>query len=294
MGWQSGGHSPIHKTIQAQSEIKAVHAQGTVRAVQAQAEIIGITRRMETVAKRLTRSAAGGRYWKKAAIEQAGLLDKMLDVAKASENDQLIAAVRKVFGDWAEGHPHYRAALGSGMTISECLAMALAGKQPEQNVAANSSNHPGATTHPVITTNKVSEKAAYESSVTDWLVLRQKHTGSVIGKPTFWSAFFKTAVRNLIFPAIGCALMAIVYTLAVGKAMLHPKMIVSSAPTLEAPMPVPATPTPTATPISDRPPTTPTPQAEAPKPSVQTKPTLARQEQEVHGKLVHKRRVAHN
>jgi hypothetical protein len=121
MSWRFAGHSHIYKAIQAQSDIKAVHAQGTVKAVQAQAEIIGIAKRMETVAKRLTRNAAGGTCWRKAAIEQAGLLDKMLDVAKASENEQLIASVRKVFNGWAEGHREYRAALDSGRTISECL-----------------------------------------------------------------------------------------------------------------------------------------------------------------------------
>jgi hypothetical protein len=127
------------------------------------ADIIAITRRMDTVAKRLTRNAAGSTYWKKAAIAQAGLLDKMLDVAKASENDQLIAAVRKCFDGWADGNPHYRAALDSGMSITDCLALVLAGKQPDQNVPANLSNHPVTIPKPVTTTNNLNEPAANES-----------------------------------------------------------------------------------------------------------------------------------
>src|ERR1700675_2150728 len=62
MRWQFGGDRHIHKTIQAQADVRAVHAQGTVKAVKAQAEIIAITKRMETAAKRLTRTAAGRTY----------------------------------------------------------------------------------------------------------------------------------------------------------------------------------------------------------------------------------------
>jgi hypothetical protein len=296
MSWQFRGHSHVHKNIQAQSDIKAVHAQGTVKAVEAQAEIIGITKRMGTVAKRLTRSAAGGRYWIKAAIEQAALLDKMLNVAKASENDQLIAAVRKVFNGWAEGNPDYRAALDSGMTISECLAMVLAGKQPAQNVFANSSNHPVATINQVTTTsNKVSEKAASKPSAnSDQFVFEQKQAVSLIEEPTFGSAFWKTVARNLILPVIGCGLIAIVYTVAVRKTTLHPLAVVSVTPTPETPMEVPATQTLAATPISERETATSTPQAETSTPSVQTTPTPSQHEQEIHGKTVHKRRVRHN
>jgi hypothetical protein len=185
---------------------------------------------METVAKRLTRNAAGGTYWRKAAIEQAGLLDKMLDVAKARENEQLIAAVRKVFGGCAEGNRDSWAALDSDMTISECLAMVSGGKQPAQNISADSLNDPEATINPgPTTTNKVSEEAASESSAnSDRFVFEHKHAVSLIEEPTFWSAFWKTVARNLILPAIGCGLIAIVYTVAVGKATLHPKAVVSA------------------------------------------------------------------
>jgi Protein of unknown function (DUF4236) len=271
LSWRFAGHSHTHKAIQAQSDIRAVHAQGTVKAVQAQAEIIGITKRMETVAKRLTRNAAGGTCWRKAAIEQAGLLDKMLDVAKASENEQLIAAVRKVFNGWAEGHREYRAALDSGKTISECLGMVLGGNQPAQNASAISLNNPEETINPMaMTTNKVIEE------------------------PTFWSVFYKMVARNLILPAIGCGLIAIVYTLAVRKATLHPQAVVSATPIPEAPMEVPATQTPAVAPISERPTAVSTPQPEASTPSVQTTPTTSRHQQEIHGKTIHKRRLTHS
>jgi hypothetical protein len=289
MSWQFSSHSHI-KTIQAQSDIKAVHAQGTVKAVQAQAEIIGITKRVETVAKRLTRNAPGGAYWRKAAIEQAGLLDKMLDVAKASENELLVAAVRKVFDRWAEGNLDYRAALDSGMTISECLAMVLEGKKPAQSIFANSLSDPVVTT-----TNKVSEMAASESSAdSDQFVFKQKYAVSLIEEPTFWSAFWKTVARNLILMAIGCGLIAIVYTLAVGKATLHPQAVLPATPTPEIPIEVPATQTPVATPISERLAETSKPQAGPSTPSVQTTPTPSQHEQDIQGKTVHKRRVTQN
>ena len=291
MSWQFSSHAHI-KTVQAQSDIKAVHAQGTVKAVQAQAEIMGITKRVETVAKRLTRKAGRGKYWRKAAFEQAGLLDKMLDVAKASENELLIAAVRKVFDRWAEGNLDYRAALDSGMTISECLAMVLEGKKPAQNILVNSLSDPVVTP-----TNKVSEMAASESSAdSDQLVFKQRYAVSLIEEPTFWSAFWKTVARNLILTAIGCGLIAIVYMLAVGKATSHPHAhaAVSATPTPEIPVEVPATQTPAATPISERLTATSTPQAETSTPSVQTTPTPSRHEQGIQGKTVHKRRVTQN
>ena len=34
------------------------------------------------------------------------------------------------------GNPRYQAALDSGMSITDCLALVLAGKQPDQNVPA--------------------------------------------------------------------------------------------------------------------------------------------------------------
>jgi hypothetical protein len=131
--WQADGPRHIHKAIQAQAEIKAVHAQGTARAVEAQAYLIVITDRMETVAKSLTKKAPRSTPWKKAAIEQAQLLDEMLEVAKGSENDLLIVAVRKCHDAWANDDPEVHTALNSGMTVMECLAKQLAGNEPDLN-----------------------------------------------------------------------------------------------------------------------------------------------------------------
>jgi hypothetical protein len=107
MNWQFAGQRHIHNAVQVQAEVKAVHAQGTVKAVQAQAEIISITKEMESVAKRLTKNAVGSTYWQKAAIEQTQLLDRMLEIAKASGNDQLIAAVQKCREACLDGKPHF-------------------------------------------------------------------------------------------------------------------------------------------------------------------------------------------
>jgi hypothetical protein len=136
-GSPSGGPRHIHKAIQAQAEIKAVHAQGTAKAVEAQAYLIVITNRMVTVAKRLTKYALGRRSWKKAAIEQAQLLDEMLEVAMGSENDLLISAVRKCHDAWANDDPDVRAALNSGLTVTECLANQFASNQPDPNGSAH-------------------------------------------------------------------------------------------------------------------------------------------------------------
>ena len=157
MDWHFAGHRHLHKVVQAQADVKAVHAQGTLKAVRAQADIIAITKRMEMVAKRLMGSVAGGTHWKKAVIEQAQLLDKMLDIAKAGENDELIAAVKKCHHAWVDGNPHYRAALDSGMTIADCLGMVLAGKQSDLKSA-------NLTSDPVTATNNVREPAANEFS----------------------------------------------------------------------------------------------------------------------------------
>jgi len=99
LSWQLGGHRHVHKAVQAQAEIRAVHAQGTAKAVHAQAEMIAITKEWKRWpgGSRETRSE---HVLEKAAFEQAQLLDLMLDVAKTSENDQLIAAVRKCHAAW--------------------------------------------------------------------------------------------------------------------------------------------------------------------------------------------------
>jgi hypothetical protein len=61
------------------------------------------------------------------------------------------------------------------MSITDCLALVLAGKQPDQNVPANLSNHPVTIPEPVTTTNNLNEPAANESpSNPDQLVLEQR------------------------------------------------------------------------------------------------------------------------
>lgn len=276
MSWQFAAHKHVHNAVQAQADIKAVHAQGTIKTAQAQADIIAITKRVGTVAKRLTRNAPGSTYWKKAAIEQAQLLDKMLDVAKASENDQLIAAVQKCHDAWGDGNPHYRAALDSGMTITECLAMVLAGKQPDQNVPGDSLNHP------VTTANSVNEPPAIESSANrEQVALVQKHTEPSIEKAAFW----KTLGRNLILPVIGCGAIAVVCAIAAHKTISDTPVIGSATPRPEQPAAMPTSKTLAATPTPQIP--TPTP------PPVQTTPTPSQHEKVIDGKAVRKKHPTH-
>jgi hypothetical protein len=90
MSWQFAGHSHIHKAIQAQSDIKAVHPQATVKAVQAQAEIIGITKRMERVAKRLTRNAAGGTCREKSGDRKSGVVGQDAGMSQKRAKMQVV------------------------------------------------------------------------------------------------------------------------------------------------------------------------------------------------------------
>jgi len=296
MSWQFSADRHIHKAVQVQADVKAVHAQGTVRAVQAQAEIIAITKRMETVAKRLTRNAAGSTYWKKAAIEQAQLLDAMLDVAKASENDQLIAAVQKCHHAWGDGNPHFRAALDSGMTITKCLATVLAGRQPALNISENLSNHPVTITNPVTTTNKVKEPAL-NSWLSDQcqLVLEKRDGETLIDQPTFRLAFWKTVGRNLILPVTGCVVIAVVSTIAVRKSPSRPGVIVSATPMPEVRMATSTPPRPAVMPVPELGATTPGPQLATPTPStVQSTPTPSQHEQLGQTKAVRHKHPTHN
>ena len=223
---QFAEHKHIHKVVQAEADIKDVHVQGTVKSVLAQAEIIAITKRMGTVAKRLTRNAAGSKYWKKAAIEQAGWLDKMLEVAKASENDQLIAAVQKSQNAWGDGNPHYRAALNSGMTVTEYLVMVLAGKQPDENQPAKLSSHLATPT------NILSESAAKETaSSPEESAAKQRQAEPLIEVDPFWSAFWKTVGHKLTLPVIGCGVIAVLYVTVAHKTTSPPPVIESATPT---------------------------------------------------------------
>jgi hypothetical protein len=296
MRWQFGGDRHIHKTIQAQADIRAVHAQGTVKAVKAQAEIVAITKRMETVARRLTRNSSGSTYWKKAAIEQAQLLDKMLDVAKSSDNDQLIAAVHKCHRAWGDGNPHFRAALDSGMTITECLTKVLAGEQPDQNLATNLLNGPAKITNPETTADQVKEPAFNDSSWSPhWLAVKKRDSKPSIQKPAFWPTFWKTLGRNFILPMIGCGLIAVVCTVAAHKLTEHRQVVASATPTLEAATPGPILPTPAATPVLDRRSVTPIPQLAAPTPPPgQASPTPLKHEEVIHSKAARHKHPTHN
>ena len=229
LSWQFGGPRHIHKAIQAQSDVKAVHAQGTAKAVEAQAYIIAITNRLETVAKRLTKNAPGSTYWKKAAIEQARLLDEMLDVAKEGENDLLISAVRKCHDAWGNDDLHIRAALSSGMTVSECLTNMLAGRQADENVPVPLLSHPAPDTNNA------------GPSPCDELVADQKRPA--LGLKPIERSLHKTEIgpvlgerlaRNLILLAIGGVVIAAVYTIAIHKPITRPQATLMGSPTPEA------------------------------------------------------------
>ncbi len=254
LSWQAGGPRHIHKAIQAQSDVKAVHAQGTAKAVEAQAYIIAITNRLETVAKRLTKNAPGSTNWKKAAIEQARLLDEMLDVAKEGENDLLISAVRKCHEAWGNDDVHIRAALNSGMTVSECLTNMLAGRQADEKTSVPLLSHPTSNTND-----------AYSSPVDGSLADRKRSVSGPrqlersLHKGANWPAFGERLAQNLILLTIGCVVIAAVYTIATHKPKTRPQITLGESPTpaatpakLQPPAPLvgaePPTSTPAATP----------------------------------------------
>jgi hypothetical protein len=296
LGWQSAGPRHIHKAIQAQAEVKAVHAQGTAKAVEAQAYIIALTNRLETVAKRLTRNAPGSTYWKKAAIEQARLLDEMLDVAREGENDLLISAVRKCHDAWGNDDLHIRAALSSGMTVSECLANMLAGKQADENVSTPSFDHP----EPNIDNAGLS--AADEPLANrKRSVLGQKQIERSLHKATIWPPFGETLARNLILLAIGCAVIAAVYTIAAHKPITRPQLTLMGSPTPEATTARLATASPTAAVVPQTPAVTPaaTPAATPaptlePAPPAQTAATPLDHPQDIHDKPARSKRLSHS
>jgi hypothetical protein len=273
LSWQIGGQRHIHKAVQVQSDVRAVHAQGTIKAVQAQAAIIAITKRMETLAKRLTRNAAGSSFWKKAAIEQAQLLDKMLDVAKASENSQLIAAVQKCHDAWGDGDPDLRAAVNSGLTITECLEKVLAGKRPDPN-------------HPA-TINNLKETAVHGSfsNPGQW-VSEQKPVERSIDEAAFWFSLWKVLGRNVVLPLLGSGVIATVYLIAVHKTTSHQPVTESATPTPVKPAEMPASPIVAVTPA---------PPLSTPAPSpVESTPTPSPPEQVIHRKTAGKKRSSHS
>jgi hypothetical protein len=288
LSWQLGGYRHVHKAVQAQAEIRAVHAQGTAKAVQAQAEIIAITKRMETVARRLTKNAVGSTYWKKAAFEQAQLLDLMLDIAKTGENDQLIAAVRKCHAAWGDGHPNYRGALDAGLTITECLAMVLAGRQPDQNTPANRLNLTG------MITGNVNQPAVKESLVNREMPEAEKRLAEfTIEEPTFWRISSKTLRRVLVLSLIGCGVLLVAYNIMAHKATVRSQVTISATRKPELPSAVPVPSTPAASPVSE-PSAAATPIPQVVAPSAQATPTPPAREPLTHSKAARKKRAPHN
>jgi hypothetical protein len=302
LSWQSGGPRHIHKAIQAQADVKAVHAQGTAKAVEAQAYIIALTNRLETVAKRLTRNAPGSTYWKKAAIEQARLLDEMLDVAKEGENELLISAVRKCHEAWGNDDPHIRTALSAGMTVSECLTNMLAGRQADESVSVTLLSHPALNTNEACPSPGDDPLAERKPSI-----LGQKQIERSLHKPVIWPAFGEKLARNLILLAIGCAVMAAVYAIAAHKPRTRSQVVLTTSPTPEASAAVlqpsaslvvaetPAT-TPVATPVAEPPATLVAAPAATPvaSPAATVSATPLDPGQEVHDKPVRTKHSSHN
>jgi hypothetical protein len=302
LDWQFGGPRHIHKAIQAQADVKAVHAQGTAKAVEAQAYIIAITSRLETVAKRLTKNAPGSTYWKKAAIEQARLLDEMLEVAKEGENDLLISAVRKCHDAWGNDDLHIRAALNSGMTVSECLTNMLAGRQADEKVSAPLSSHP------VPNINNGSSSSADEvPSDRKRSVLGQQRIERSLRTAAIWPVFGEKLVRNLVLLAIGCAVISALFTIAAHKPKTPAQVAFMGSPTPEAtpaelqpstPLVVAETPTttptaaPTAAPAAT--PASPSPVRLAASPAAQSAATPLDHGQDIYDKSVRPKRSSHN
>jgi hypothetical protein len=276
MTWQFGGPRQLHKAVQVQADIKAVHAQGRLKAVQAQSAIVAITKRMEMVAKKLARQAVGSGRWKKAAIEQAQLLDEMLDIAKVSGDDQLIAAIRKCHNAWGEGNPQHRAALDSGLTMSECLLMAMADRRPDQSESAYLVNRPVTTTGPVTKTTTASNMSGNgPPGSRERSVLSQKHTERFIEESAVW----KRLGYCLVLPVIGFAMVAVLYTIGARKATSRAPAVESRTSVPEQPAAMPAPQSLAATlPMAGI--AVPTPQLSTPTPSpIQTTLTPHQREQ---------------
>jgi uncharacterized protein DUF4236 len=293
LSWQFGAQRHIHKAVQVQADVKAVHAQGTSKAVRAQADIILITKRMEALAKRLARNAAGNDFWKKAAIEQAQLLDRMLDVAKASENDQLVAAVRKCHKAWGDGNPHYREALDSGMTITDCLANVLASRPSVQCEPANLLNCPQTSA------SKVNERAVPESSASPGRLAPQEKRARPLEGAALWPFWRTVFGRNILPPVIGfvmgAGMISVVYLVAPHKTKSHPSLVdPAPPPLLKQPAAMPTARIPAATPTPESQTATPTPSPLTPTPApVQATAPLLPREPGTQGKALRKHPI-HN
>jgi predicted enzyme involved in methoxymalonyl-ACP biosynthesis len=67
-------------------------------------------RQMQKVGKRIAKDAVLSTYWKKAIIEQAQLLDKIMETAKASEDKRLIKVAQDLLNAYSNAAPEMRAA----------------------------------------------------------------------------------------------------------------------------------------------------------------------------------------
>jgi hypothetical protein len=150
------------------------------------------------------------------------------------------------------------------MTVSECLGHLLAGKPPDQNVPAELLNPP-------TLTNTASRLAANATFANRYRLGWGQQFDRSLDEAPFWPAFGKMLARNLILLAIGCCLVAGVYTIAARKPTAHPQVIMpataTATPTPEAAAVMLASPEPASTIEVETP--APTIQAEAPAGTVE-------------------------
>jgi hypothetical protein len=82
----------------------------TPKAKQAATAIQSMLKQMQKVTKRIAKHSVLSTYWKKAIIEQAQLLDKIMETAKASEDKRLIAVAQDLLNAYSDATPEMRAA----------------------------------------------------------------------------------------------------------------------------------------------------------------------------------------
>jgi hypothetical protein len=101
----------------------------TPKANQAATAIQSMLRQMQKVAKRIAKHEVLSTYWKKAIIEQAQLLDQIMEIARASEDKRLIKVARDLLHACSDGAPEMRAALKSGATMTQFIERLFAEEQ---------------------------------------------------------------------------------------------------------------------------------------------------------------------
>jgi hypothetical protein len=188
------------------------------------------------------------------------------------------------------------------MTVSECLTNMLAGRQADEKVSAPLLSPPA----PGINTVR--------SSPADELpldrkrsVLGRQRTERSLHKAVIWPAFGERLARNLVLLAIGCAVIAAIYTIALHKPVTRPQVTFMGSPTpevapaaLRRPTPLVVAEAPTPTPTAPPPvaaaetPAPPSPVTLAVTPAAQAAPTPADLGQDIHDKTVRSKRSSHN